>query len=213
MENSPNQESPAETKKEITYNDIQEIVEYLVQSKSRSFSFDVFGPDDIGQEIRIICLRALNHFDVTRIERDKWANFFGRCVDNGLKNLKRDNYIRPSSPCPADCSALHGEEYLTSEIDGVCKRWLKHRANIQKRIGIMHPVNIEVIGDVIRDSKTDEDVQLRDLKNFLLEKLPSELHKSFNELLAGRGSKLTLNQRRKVQKAVKLLLKKKEDEE
>lgn len=196
--------------KELQYNDIHDIVEHLVSIKSYNFSFDVYGADDIGQEIRIICFRALQHFDVTRVEKDRWANFFGRCVDNGLKNLKRDNYIRPSTPCPPDCSALHGEEYLTNEIDGVCKRWLKHRENIQRRIGVIHPVNLEVIGDVVRDNKTDGDSQYRDLKNYLLEKLPQELHASFGEMLNGRGSKLTLNQRRKVQKAVKILLSKKE---
>lgn len=208
MENSNQQtEIPQTPKKELSYTDIERIVEYLVSTKSNSFSFDVYGPEDIGQEIRIICLRALQHFDTEKVQPDRWANFFGRCVDNALKNLKRDNYIRPSTPCKDDCSALHGEEYLTSDIDGVCKRWLKHRQNIQRRIGIMHPVNIEAIGDVIKDSKMDQDIQFRDLTNYILEKLPDELHEPFEEMLNGRGSKLTLNQRRKVQKAVKALLK------
>jgi hypothetical protein len=171
----------------------------------------VYSPEDIGQEIRIICFKALQHFDVTRVEKDRWTNFFGRCVDNGLKNLKRDNYIRPSTPCPVDCSYLHGDEYLTNEVDGVCKRWLKHRENIQRRIGVIHPVNIEAVGDVVRDFKMDDEGQYRDLRNFLIEKLPVELHKPLDEMLAGRGSKLSLNQRRKVQKAVKALLAKKQN--
>lgn len=207
MENSQNQPNQ-ESKKELKYSDIEDIVEYLVSTKSRSFSFDVYGADDIAQEIRIICYRALQHFDINRVERERWTNFFGRCVDNGLKNLKRDNYIRPSTPCPPDCLALHGEQYLTSEVDGVCKRWLKHRENIQKRIGVLHPVNIEAIGDIVRDRGQDQDSKFRDLKNFLLEKLPKELHPLFEEMLEGRGHKLTLNQRRKIQKAVKALLNK-----
>jgi hypothetical protein len=196
--------------KPIKYEDIEHIVEHLVATKSSSFSFDVYGADDIGQEIRIICLRALQHFDTARIEKERWNNFFGRCVDNGLKNLKRDNYIRPPSHCPPDCAALHGEEYLTSEIDGVCKRWIAQQEKIKKRISVMHPVNIESIGDVIRDGREDKEAVFRDLKNYLLEKLPEDLHGPFNEMLEGRGSSLTLNQRRKVQKAVKSLLSKKE---
>lgn len=213
LSNPPQETQEQQIPKEIKYEDIQDIVEYLVSTKSNSFSFDVYGPDDIGQEIRIICLKAVQHFDTARIERDRWTNFFGRCVDNGLKNLKRDNYIRPATPCPPECSWLHGEEYLTNKVDGVCKRWLKHKENIQKRISVIHPVNIEAIGDVIRDGKEDKEAIYRDLKNYLLEKLSSELHWSFNEMLEGRGSKLTLNQRRKVQKAVKALLNNKDQEE
>lgn len=215
MENSSNppQETNKEPPKEIKYSDIEDIVEYLVTTKSNSFSFDVYGPDDIGQEIRIICFKALQHFDTARIERDRWTNFFGRCVDNGLKNLKRDNYIRPATPCPAECSMLHGEEYLTNQLDGVCKRWLGQKEKIQKRISIIHPVNIDSIGDIIRDGKEDKEAVFRDLKNYLLEKLPSDLHEPFNEMLEGRSSKLTLNQRRKVQKAVKALLNSRTEEE
>jgi hypothetical protein len=213
LENSTNQPSQEPTPKAINYKDIEEIVEYLVASKSKGYAFDVFGPDDIGQEIRIICFKALNHFDTARIERDRWTNFFGRCVDNGLKNLKRDNYIRPATPCPPECAWLHGEEYLTSQVDGVCKRWLKHKENIQKRISVIHPVNIDSMGDIIRDGKEDKEAVFRDLKNFIIEKLSEDLHWSFNEMLEGRGSKLTLNQRRKVQKAVKALLNKSNEEE
>jgi len=212
LENSETTPEPAKLERlQLAYKDIEDIVEYLVSTKSHSFSFDVYGPDDIGQEIRIICYRALQHFDTSRVEKERWTNFFGRCVDNGLKNLKRDNYIRPATPCKEDCAALHGDEYLTSDLDGVCKRWLKHKENIQKRIGIKHPVNIEAIGDVIRDGKEDRNTQFRDLRIFILEKLPQELHEPFNDMLEGQGNKVTLNQRRKVQKAVKALLNKKEE--
>ena len=214
MENSeiiPAQAAPLE-RLQLFYKDIVDIVEHLVSTKSHGFQFDVYGPDDIGQEIRIICYRALAHFDTSRVEKERWTNFFGRCVDNGLKNLKRDNYIRPATPCPEDCAALHGDEYLTSDLDGVCKRWLKHKENIKKRIGIKHPVNIDAIGDVIRDGKEAQDSKFRDLRIFLLEKLPAELHDSFNEMLNGQGSNVGLNQRRKVQKAVKALLLKKEED-
>jgi hypothetical protein len=199
-----------EIKGELKYSDIEDIIEYLVATKSHSFSFDVFGADDIAQEIRIICYRALQHFDANRVGKDRWTNFFGRCVDNGLKNLKRDNYIRPSTPCGIECNALHGEQHLITNVAGVCKRWLKDRENHFKRIGIMHPVCIESVGDIVRDMGSDKDSKFRDLKNNLLEKLPKDLHPAFEEMLAGRGSFLTLNQRRKVQKAVKNLLTKNE---
>ena len=78
-------------KGEVTYDDIEEIVEYLVRTKSRSYSFDCYEPADIAQEIRIICMLKLDKFDPEKVQPDKWQNFFGRCVDNGLKNLKRDN--------------------------------------------------------------------------------------------------------------------------
>ena len=71
----------------LTYADIEDIVEYLVKTKSYGYTFDCYTTADIAQEIRIICFNALGKLDMDRVKDGKLQNFFGRCVDNGLKNL------------------------------------------------------------------------------------------------------------------------------
>ena len=144
---------------DVKYDDITQIVEYLVKTKSRNYTFDCWTEDDIAQEIRIICFKALDHFDVGRVKPDKWQNFFGRCVDNGLKNLKRDNYIRSSPPCKGDCGFLHAEERTNANIGTVCKRWLRFRRNIQRKIRVLHPIPIDIIGDSVRDVSIEDQVE------------------------------------------------------
>lgn len=150
-------------KENLSYSDIEDIVEYLVKTKSRTYSFDCYTEEDIGQEIRIICFRALDHFDINRVKEDKWQNFFGRCVDNALKNLKRDNYLRTSPPCKGDCGFLHGDQFI-NEAGRICKRWLRFRNNLHRKIKVRHPIPIEVIGDNVKDSNHEKEIESRDLE-------------------------------------------------
>jgi len=85
-------------KHNLTYDDIEDIVEYLVKTKSYGYTFDCYTIDDIAQEIRIICLNALSKLDPERVKDGKLQNFFFFFLDNGLKNLKRDNYVGASTP-------------------------------------------------------------------------------------------------------------------
>jgi hypothetical protein len=190
----------------ITYEDIKDIVEYLVGTKSYQYRFDCYEADDIGQEIRLICIRALEHFDVDRVEKEKWKNFFGRCVDNALKNLKRDNYIRTASPCTSDCSLLHGDEYLNNFLGHVCKRWLKFRKGLQRKISIMHPLNIEKVGHNIQDRDFEKEIETEDLINYLRKILPHELRESFNIMVGGRANSVSLRDKKKIRKILKGVL-------
>lgn len=188
-----------------TYKDIEHIVEYLVNVKSRNYTFDCYTYDDIAQEIRIICFRALKHFDINRVKEDKWQNFFGRCVDNALKNLKRDNYLRTSSPCRGDCGFLHGDEYIGNHLGKVCNRWLKFRKNLQRKMKVMHPKPIEIIGDNIKDNNQEKEVEMRDLENHVIESIPEELRKYFRMMISGKSKEVPRKYKKKIQDLVKSL--------
>ncbi len=89
-----------ESQSNLTYEDIEPIVEYLVRVKAPTYTFDCWDIEDIAQEIRIICLyHALPKYDASKSkDKKQLINYFGRCVDNRLKNLKRDKYIRFTPP-------------------------------------------------------------------------------------------------------------------
>lgn len=46
--------------------------------------------DDVGQEIRLTCVRALEKYDASKNNSTPF-HFLARCVDNRLRNLLRDN--------------------------------------------------------------------------------------------------------------------------
>ena len=194
--------TPRSNPKHLTYSEIEPIVEYLVKVKSNNYTFDCWTTDDIGQEIRMICFKAMTHFDSERVLPDKWKNFFGRCVDNALKNLKRDRYIRYQTPCDSECELLHSND---DELNKICKKWLKHQENINRKKSIRHPVSIDLVGD-IRDVKFEKKVEVEDTKTYLLSKIEAYLRPGLVQILNGNKKKVPVRDRRKIQISVRTLL-------
>lgn len=192
--------------KKINYSDIEEIVEYLVRTKAYDNRFDCYDTEDIAQEIRIICLRAIEHFDISRVKDDKLVNFFGRCVDNGLKNLKRDNYIRYTPPCNSDCDYLHGDQYTKDEVSKVCKRWLRFKKNIDRKISIKHPISVDSVAEGIRAPNFEEEVEAEDLKRFLISSISDELRPYLKTVIYGDKRDVPLKLRYQLQEEVRNIL-------
>jgi len=175
-----------------------------VRVKSRDYTFDCFEADDIGQEIRIICFKALNHFNFEKVKEDKLVNFFGKCVDNRLRNLKRDRYIRFSSPCNSDCDMLHGGEE-DAELSKICKRWLRHQDRIAKKKLIKNPVSIELVGE-LRDNGFEKSIEAEDIKRFLIDNIEDRLRPGLIKILTGNSKKVSIRYRREIQASVKIIM-------
>lgn len=82
-------------KTDLTYSDIHDLVEYLVETNAYKYTFDGFTSDDIGQEIRKKCFLLLNKWNGDKAKQSGnpvW--FFGVSIQNHLKNLRRDNSIK-----------------------------------------------------------------------------------------------------------------------
>jgi hypothetical protein len=193
---------PKKKQKKLTYSEIEHIVEYLVKVKSDKYKFDYYDTDDIGQEIRIICLKVLGHFDFEKVKEDKWVNFFGRCVDNALKNLKRDKYIRFASTCSKDCLLLHEND---DDMSKVCKKWVNHQANNEKKKKIKHPVSLEIVGDVMYNY-FENSIMADDIKRYLIDNIEDNLRPTLVQLINGSRTKLSKKKIEKVQTSVKELL-------
>lgn len=190
----------------ITYEDISEIVEYLVKTKSRNYTFDCWTEEDIAQEIRIICLQKLAHFNPERVEPDRWRNFFGRCVDNALKNLKRDNYLRAAPKCK-DCDFLHGDEAEnTKELGRICKKWLRFKNNLRRKIKVLHPIPIEIIGDAVRDFNMEDNIKSRDLKEHFMSHIPEVLKASFLKMINGKDKEVSRKEKQKIRDCISRIL-------
>jgi len=171
--------------KKVSYGDIEHVVEYLVAAKSSANVFYGWTRDDVAQEIRIICLNAIKHFDPEKAKTEKQIlNFFGRSVDNRLKNLKRDNYIK------YDNTGCEEKQKL-----------------VERRLNIRHALPLDTITDVaMGKSETFDECEYRDLLLFVYEKLDSKNKKIFNKMLSG-AKNVTQKQRASIRDAVSSILK------
>lgn len=195
----------ARTTKSLNYNDIEPIVEYLVRTKSRSYMFDAYSSDDIAQEIRIICLNAIPKVDLERVKEGKLQNFFGRCVDNGLKNLKRDNYVRVSSPYKKRFEQLD-EKDESPEAEEIREKYNKHQKNIKVKLSIKHACPIDGMGEILNNKRFQSEMEYKDLERFLFEKATDDIIVPLKLILSGRTKEVTRNEKKRVQKFVKKVL-------
>lgn len=179
----------------ISYEDIEAIIEHLVKVKSHSAVFDCWEPDDIAQEIRIICLNALQHFDRSRVKDDKLVNYFGRCVDYRLQNLKRDKYIRFTSYFNKD-QIREAEAYPESEIG---LKYAKFKEGVKNRKRIKHPICIDQVGEKFHEDTGAELIDMEDFKKHLLHAIPHHLRTPLLIMMEGGGKKVEKEVREEVQ--------------
>lgn len=190
------------TTKEVTYEDVEDIVEFLVSTKSHRFTFDCYTYDDIAQEIRIICFQRLGKLDTSR-PREKWANWFGTCVDRALFNLKRDKYIRYTCPCKEeDCEFEHTRDTAPNKI---CEKWLRHKNRIQRKFYIYNPINIDAIGDAIRDGVAERKVEYNDFENYLVYMMPPDLKDTMRMILGGHDKGIARQDKERIKEYLEIL--------
>ena len=74
----------------FTYEDLATDIERLVSMKAGLYVIPGFDREDVGQEIRMTCVKALTKYDAAKNNSTPF-HFLARCVDNRLRNLLRDN--------------------------------------------------------------------------------------------------------------------------
>ncbi len=191
-------------KHSLTYDDIEEIVEYLVRTKSYGYTFDCYTTEDIAQEIRIICFNALNKLDPERVKDGKLQNFFGRCVDNGLKNLKRDNYVRASSPYRKKFHALEDSD-VSEEAEEIREKFAHHQKGVKRKLAIRHASPIDGLTELIKNKQFAKEMEYKDLERYLIEKAGDDVVLPLKLILAGRSAEVSRKEKRRVQQFVKKL--------
>jgi hypothetical protein len=123
-------------------------------------------------------------------------------VDNGLKNLKRDKYLRTTPPCKSDCEFLHGNEQVNTGLGIVCKRWVRFQKNLDRKKKVMNPCSISRVGD-IKDTKFVDELEIKDLQSHVYHLMDEELRDAFLLLIGGNQKKVSKENKKRIQEFFK----------
>jgi len=124
----------------ITYDNAQDLVETIVSMKKGKYNFPGVDPEDLAQDIRVMCWEALEQkFDPDRVNKSVF-HFVARVVDNGLYNKFRGVYLDNNPPC------LRCDDYVKAtkecRIDEVgCDRIVSYRERMARKRAIAAPLS------------------------------------------------------------------------
>jgi len=84
----------------LTYEDIESVVEDLARIKRKKYARRFIDADDIAQEVRIKCWKSIHVYDPERGQSIR--TFLNVCTENHLRNLMRDNFVTFNPPNKKD---------------------------------------------------------------------------------------------------------------
>lgn len=121
-------------KRSLIYDDIAEIVEYITKIKSIRFGMlGIYDYEDIAQEIRLKCHRILPQFQPGKTTA---FNYFGRCADNLLRDIRRRHTLRKTNVCSRCVYYRNKECFLYGKHPKECERYKIYLINKERKEGI-----------------------------------------------------------------------------
>lgn len=205
----------------IAYNDATSLVETIVSLKKKKYQFPGVDPDDMAQDIRVICWEALSRFDQAKLGKSIF-HYVARCVDNRLYNQFRGVFLDNNPPC------LRCPDYIkeTKEcrIDEVgCDRIVQYRNRMARRRAIAAPTSYSVLDDGESEGLTEDVVipnalttgsttGVSDLSDQLRAALPEDLKSYYDLVVAGHSDRVPTSALKNIQQIVKATLAKDDDE-
>ena len=197
----------------IPYESVQDLVETIVSMKKAKYNFPGVDPEDLAQDIRMICWEKLeNKFEPDKVGKSIF-HFVARCVDNALYNKFRGIYLDNNPPC------LRCPEYIKEtkgcKIDEVgCDRIVSYRNRMARRRAIAAPLSYNACLNSDTDAdfthygsfSVDSNTGVCDLDDTLRSELDEGLVPYYELMVKGDIEAVPMHYRRLVQRQVKLIL-------
>lgn len=201
----------------LSYNDAQDLVETIVSMKKTKYNYPGIDPEDLAQDIRLMCWEALEkNFDPAKLGKSVF-HFVARVVDNGLYNKFRGIYLDNNPPC------LRCDDYIketkSCAIEEVgCDRIVSYRDRMARKRAIAAPLSYNAYLDAEGDQDFTHHASMSvgsltgvyDLDDTLRTHLDDILVPYYEQMLRGESDMVPVHYRRLIQRQVKLILEEQE---
>jgi DNA-directed RNA polymerase specialized sigma subunit len=188
--------------------EILEVIERVVNRLAYKFRFGYHDVNDLKQQGRLYAIQGMDSYDESR----PLENFLWTHVRNRLFNFKRDNLVRPSSPCDncLQSSFLSAERRCEKYGDPLeCKIYYNWWVRNQTKRNIMEPIELSQVRDEeesgmrVKDTILDE-IICKEIQELIEQRLPIHLRRDW--LLCLHGSKISKSNRDKLKEAIDTIL-------
>ena len=186
----------------LPYEKVSGLIESIIFTEGKKHPHIGFEFDDIAQEIRLICIKALSSFDPTRIGPSAFK-YLQTCTHNHLYNMNRGTFVPNNPPC-ARCPLWDKLNRKCEENEEGCDKILQYRKRMANKAALKNPTNN--IEDNFNDFKTHSDIDSFILDHSIRQKLPSYLLIDYYKMLAGSSDKVSLRHKSQIRKIVKKLM-------
>jgi hypothetical protein len=182
------------------YSEITDIVEALINTEGRRYPIPGMDHEDIAQEIRLECLRVMQHYNPERIGPSPYR-FLQVCIRNYLYNMRRGIYVPNNPPC-VRCPMWDrmNKTCLVDEIG--CDKIVQYRQNMAKKAALKKPASLEI--DVY-DNNGDSSIDAVMLDESIREALPDHLISYYQQMI--NGEQVPPRIKRQIRSLVKDILK------
>ena len=123
----------------IPYEEASTLVETIVSIKKKKYQFPGVDPEDVAQDIRMICWEALSRFDPDKLGKSVF-HFVARCVDNRLYNQFRGVYLDNNPPC-LRCPEWDKTNKVCMIEEIGCDRIVQYRDRMSRRRALAAPAS------------------------------------------------------------------------
>lgn len=181
--------------------EISGVIEVIAIQESRMASRSRMEIDDLQQEIRLACVKALNKFDPSRIGPSPYA-FLRRCAKNHLFNLNRGTFVPNNPPC-VRCSLWDSGNRTCSVAEEGCTKIVEYRKNMAAKAALKFPEHLGYY-DALESRSSSVDAFILD--SSIRQTLPSGLHGDYDKMLSGRTNEVGNKNRLLIRKIVRDLI-------